>query len=162
MAQFSRRDFIKVAGAATAFVTLGGVASSALGQQAKPAPAAKPAAAPAGKGARILIIGGGYGGTIVAKYLRMADPKLDVTLIEKEEKFVSCPMSNEVLSGERDIASLTFDYKKLGANHGVKVVKDEIVDINAEQVFVKGTSGKKYEYDKLVVSPGVDYAYDKI
>ena len=162
MAQFSRRDFIKVAGAATAFGTLGGVASSALGQQAKPAPAAKPAAAPAGKGARILIIGGGYGGTIVAKYLRMADPKLDVTLIEKEEKFVSCPMSNEVLSGERDIASLTFDYKKLGANHGVKVVKDEIVEINAEQHFAKGASGKKYEYDKLVVSPGVDYAYDKI
>jgi sulfide dehydrogenase [flavocytochrome c] flavoprotein subunit len=152
MAHFTRRDFIKAAGAATAFGTLGGI-RLASGADTK---------APATKQARILIVGGGYGGTIAAKYLRMADPKLDVTLIEREAQFVSCPMSNEVLAGDRDIASLTFNYKNLGSVHGVKVIKDDVTEINAEQHYVKGAAGKKYEYDKLIVSPGVDYAYEKI
>jgi sulfide dehydrogenase [flavocytochrome c] flavoprotein subunit len=147
MATFTRREFVKAAGAAAALATLGGVSPRAFG---------------AGKKARVIVIGGGYGGTIAAKYLKMADPDVDLLLIEKKAQFVSCPLSNEVLSGERDIGSLTFDYQGLSRNRGIKVMQDKVVAIDPENHSVKGESGKVYRYDKLVVSPGISLRYEKI
>ena len=109
----------------------------------------------------MVIVGGGYGGTIAAKYLRMMDPSIRVTLIEKSDVYVSCPLSNEVLAGERDLKSLTFDYRGL-SRRGIAVVQDEIVEIDPAQGFVRGKSGGRYNYDKLVVSPGVAFRYDTI
>ncbi|MGA7981532.1 MAG: NAD(P)/FAD-dependent oxidoreductase [Chromatiaceae bacterium] len=146
MAQMTRRAFIKASAAAAA--TLGTLGFPALLQAGK----AK---------ARVVVIGGGYGGTIVAKYIRMADPEIRVTLIEKNPLFVSCPLSNEVLGGERDLQSLTFDYRGL-TRRGISVVEDEVTEIDPAQKFVRGTSGNRYNYDKLVVSPGVDFRWEKI
>jgi sulfide dehydrogenase [flavocytochrome c] flavoprotein subunit len=141
----TRRTFIKASAAAAALGTLG-----------------FPALMRAGKAkARVVVVGGGYGGTIVAKYIRMADPEIRVTLIEKDPVFVSCPLSNEVLGGERDLDSLTFDYRGL-TRRGISVVQDEITEIDPTQKFLRGTSGNRYNYDKLVVSPGVDFRWDKI
>ncbi|HSO84678.1 NAD(P)/FAD-dependent oxidoreductase [Thiocapsa sp.] len=111
--------------------------------------------------ARVIVIGGGYGGAIAAKYLQMSDPEIRVTLIEKESAYVSCPLSNEVLGGERDLASLTFDYRGL-TRRGIAVMQDTVVEIDPAQHFVKGTSGNRYNYDKLIVSPGVDYDWAAI
>jgi sulfide dehydrogenase [flavocytochrome c] flavoprotein chain len=111
--------------------------------------------------ARVVVVGGGYGGTITAKYLRMADPSIRVTLIEKDSVYVSCPLSNEVLGGERDLASLTFNYRGL-TRRGIAVMQDRVVEIDPAQHFVKGASGNRYNYDKLVLSPGVDYNWDAI
>ncbi len=111
--------------------------------------------------ARVVVVGGGYGGAIAAKYLQMADPDIRVTLIEKNPYYISCPLSNEVLSGERDIASLTFNYRGL-TRRGINVMQDEIVEIDPEQRFVRGSSGNRYNYDRLIVSPGVDYRWDAI
>ncbi|MFB1489740.1 MULTISPECIES: NAD(P)/FAD-dependent oxidoreductase [unclassified Thiocapsa] len=111
--------------------------------------------------ARVVVVGGGYGGAIAAKYLRMSDPDLRVTLIEKEAAYVSCPLSNEVLGGERDLASLTFDYRGL-TRRGIAVMQDTVVEIDPAQHFVKGASGNRYNYDKLIVSPGVDYDWGAI
>lgn len=147
MAQFTRRQFIQAAGACTVLGTLGAMSPSAFGK---------------GKKGRVIIIGGGYGGTIAAKYIRMADPDIDVLLIEKNATYVSCPLSNEVLSGERTIESLSFGYDGLSTNHGIKIMQDEVVSINAEKKYVKGQSGNTYRYDKLVVSPGIDYRWDMI
>jgi sulfide dehydrogenase [flavocytochrome c] flavoprotein subunit len=145
VAQMTRRTFIKASAAAAALGTLG-----------------FPALLRAGKAkARVVVVGGGYGGTIVAKYIRMADPEIRVTLIEKDPVFVSCPLSNEVLGGERDLDSLTFDYRGL-TRRGISVVQDEITEIDPTQKFLRGTSGNRYNYDKLVVSPGVDFRWDKI
>ena len=111
--------------------------------------------------ARVVIVGGGYGGTIAAKYIRMMDPGIRVTLIEKNGLYVSCPLSNEVLSGERDLDSLTFDYRGL-SRRGVAVVQDEVVEIDPAQSFVRGKSGGRYNYDKLVVAPGIAFRFDAI
>ncbi|MBK1718570.1 NAD(P)/FAD-dependent oxidoreductase [Thiocystis violacea] len=111
--------------------------------------------------ARVLVVGGGFGGTIAAKYLRMADPAIRVTLIEKDSAFLSCAMSNEVLSGERDLKDLTFGYRGL-ARRGIAVVQDEIREIDPAGHFVRGASGSRYNYDKLVLSPGVSFRWDAI
>jgi sulfide dehydrogenase [flavocytochrome c] flavoprotein subunit len=145
MSGTTRRAFLQASGAAAAAAVLG-------------LPALARAEAPK---ARVVVIGGGYGGAIAAKYIRMADPGIRVTLIEKDASYVSCPLSNEVLSGERDLASLTFKYKGLG-KRGVNVVQDEVVGIDPEQRVVKGKDKGRYDYDKLVLSPGVDFRWDAI
>ncbi len=147
MAKFTRRDFVKAGCASAALATVGGISPKAFGKGSK---------------GRVIVIGGGYGGAIAAKYLKMADPDIDVLLIEKNPQYVSCPLSNEVLSGERTIESLTFDYMGLSRNRGVNVMQDEIVSIDADGKAVKGSSGNVYRYDKLVVSPGISFRYDKI
>jgi sulfide dehydrogenase [flavocytochrome c] flavoprotein subunit len=147
MKTFNRRDILKLAGATWGLGVLGLTPLVARGQAAK---------------ARVVVVGGGYGGTVVAKYLRMADPQIKVTLIEKSKSFVSCPLSNEVLSGDRDIASLTFGYDALARNHGIDMVIDEVVEVDVVNRKVKTAGGATFQYDKLVVSPGVDFKYEAI
>ena len=110
--------------------------------------------------ARVVVIGGGYGGATTAKYLRLLDPNIHVTLIEKKAAYVSCPMSNEFLGGERDLASITFDYRGL-AGHGVDVVQALVTDIDAAKKTVTA-EGRSYAYDKLVMSPGIDFRWDAL
>jgi sulfide dehydrogenase [flavocytochrome c] flavoprotein subunit len=91
----------------------------------------------------------------------MLDPSIRVTLIEKSDVYVSCPLSNELLAGERDLKSLTFDYRGL-SRRGIAVVQDEILEIDPAQGFVRGTSGGRYNYDKVVVAPGIAFRFDAI
>ncbi|MCF7984944.1 MAG: NAD(P)/FAD-dependent oxidoreductase [Thiohalocapsa sp.] len=111
--------------------------------------------------ARVVVVGGGYAGAIAAKYLQRTAPEIRVTLIEKSPYYVSCPLSNEVLSGERDLDSLTFDYRGL-TRRGINVMQDEIVEVDPAQHFVRGAGGNRYNYDRLVIAPGVDYRWDAI
>ncbi|MBK1707061.1 NAD(P)/FAD-dependent oxidoreductase [Halochromatium glycolicum] len=145
----SRRRFLGAVGRTAA----GTAAASLLG-----APALLRADTPK---ARVVVVGGGYGGAIAAKYLKLAEPDLRVTLIERNPVYVSCPLSNEVLSGERDIDSLTFDYRGL-SRRGIAVMGDEIVEIDPEQRFVRGAGGARYNYDKLILSPGVAFDFAAI
>jgi len=147
MTAFSRREFLKLAGVSSSLGVLGLTPLAARGQAPK---------------ARVVVVGGGYGGAIAAKYLRMADQNLKVTLIEKNKSFISCPLSNEVLSGERGLESLTFGYDALAKKHGVDMVFDEVVEIDAKAKKVKVAGGSALEYDKLIVSPGVDFKYEAI
>jgi hypothetical protein len=84
-----------------------------------------------------------------------------VTLIERNPRYVSCPLSNEVLSGERDLESLTFDYRGL-SRRGIAVMGDEIVAIDADAHQVRGAGGAVYNYDKLILSPGVSFDFGAI
>jgi sulfide dehydrogenase [flavocytochrome c] flavoprotein subunit len=139
----TRRDFIRAAG----LLPLGvGFPGLVLG---------------AAKKARVVIVGGGFSGATVAKYLKMADPGIDVTLIERSAQYISCPFSNEVLSGERDIATLTFDYKAQVAR-GVNVVTDEVTAVNGAKKTVSTKGGKTFGYDRLVMAPGVAFDYSSI
>ncbi|MCG7983840.1 MAG: NAD(P)/FAD-dependent oxidoreductase [Candidatus Thiodiazotropha lotti] len=153
MAMFTRRKFVKAAGACTALGALVSINACTANTPKR--------ASGGGKG-RVIVIGGGYGGAIAAKYVKLADADIDVTLIEKDKKYVSCPLSNEVLGGDRTIDSLTFGYDTLSDKRGINVVQDEIVAIDPDKHTVKGKSGKQYDYDKLIVSPGVDFRYEKI
>ncbi|MES2943426.1 MAG: NAD(P)/FAD-dependent oxidoreductase [Pseudomonadota bacterium] len=113
--------------------------------------------------AKVVVIGGGYGGATAAKYVRlMSDYKIDVVLIEPEAAFVSCPVSNLVLSGSKQISDITTSYSGLSKNHGVTVIRDHASAIDTAKKTVKLTGGAVIAYDKLVVSPGVELMFGSI
>jgi sulfide dehydrogenase [flavocytochrome c] flavoprotein subunit len=113
--------------------------------------------------ARVVVIGGGYGGATAARYVRLlSDHKIDVVLIEPQAAFISCPISNLVLGGSKQIADVTTPYTGLARNHGVTVVRDMASAIDTAKKTVTLAGGKTVAYDKLVVSPGVDLMYASI
>lgn len=140
--KMNRRDFVKAAGAATA-VSLVGIPHLALG---------------AGK--KVVIVGGGTGGATAARYIKMADDTVDVTIIEPNEQYHTCYLSNEVLSGDRKIESITFGYDNIKAM-GINLVHAAAEGIDAEKKKVTA-GGKKYAFDRCIVAPGIELLYDKI
>ena len=113
--------------------------------------------------ARVLVIGGGYGGATAAKYVRMlSNYKIDVVMAEPNTNFVSCPISNLVLGGSRTMADITTPYDKLSGKHGVTVVKDMVSSIDADKKTVALASGATIGYDKLILSPGIDLMWNSI
>jgi NADPH-dependent 2,4-dienoyl-CoA reductase/sulfur reductase-like enzyme len=121
-------------------------------------------AAPKGKAvARVVVIGGGFGGATAAKYLRkLSGGAIDVTLIERRKEFVSCPTSNEVIAGLRDYKTLVHGYDGLKKNRGVKVVHAAVLGIDAEKRTVRTDSAGSFAYDKLILSPGIDLDFEKV
>lgn len=120
--------------------------------------ASGPAAGPAI--GRVVVVGGGYGGATAARYLRLW-ANVDVTLVERNSSFVSCPISNLVLGGHKQIADITRGYDGLRAA-GVKVMQGEVVAIDAAGKKVRLANGSELPYDRLVLSPGVDFMTDGI
>ncbi|RYY93467.1 MAG: NAD(P)/FAD-dependent oxidoreductase, partial [Comamonadaceae bacterium] len=113
--------------------------------------------------ARVVVIGGGYGGATAARYVRLlSDHKIDVVLVEPNDAFVSCPLSNLVLGGSKQIADVTTPYGGLTRNHGVTVVKDIATSVDTTRKVVTLARGATIGYDKLVVSPGVDLVFSSI
>ncbi len=141
--KITRRGFIQTAGAATA-VGMVGVPALALGASKK-----------------VVIVGGGTGGATAAKYIRMADSSVEVTLIEANKHYHTCYLSNEVLGGDRTIDQIKFGYTGLGA-HGVKVVHDMVTGIDAKAKVVKTAGGHSFNYDRCIVAPGVDFKWETI
>jgi len=109
----------------------------------------------------VVVVGGGFGGATAARYLRLWGGNVDVTLVERNAEFVSCPMSNLVLGGYRQMADITRGYGGLKAL-GVKVVQGEVVAIDAAARKVRLASGAELAYDRLVVSPGIDFMNEQI
>jgi sulfide dehydrogenase [flavocytochrome c] flavoprotein subunit len=144
MSQLNRRAFIKALAAASSASVL-----------------TVPASAFAAKKGKVVVIGGGFGGATAAKYLKMMDPGLEVTLIEPNKTYTSCPLSNEVISGHRDIASLEVGYAAT-AKRGINVVHDYVTAVDPAKKSVMTKGGKKFSYDALVVAPGVDFQYESI
>jgi sulfide dehydrogenase [flavocytochrome c] flavoprotein subunit len=134
-----RRDFLKLAGA----ISVVGCAT------------------PAPSKARVVVIGGGFGGATAAKYIRLWDPSIDVVLIERDTSFVSCPISNAVLAGFTSMQELTRGYDGL-RRHGVTVVHDEAVAIDAAKKTVRLARGSDVAYERLIVSPGIDFTFGDV
>jgi sulfide dehydrogenase [flavocytochrome c] flavoprotein subunit len=115
------------------------------------------------KSAQIVVVGAGYGGATAAKYLRMmSNNTAQVTVIEPNPQFISCPLSNLVVGGSRQINELSVAYGGLEKNHGVKMVKDSVASIDQQKKTVQLASGQTIKYDKLVLSPGIGLMMDKI
>jgi sulfide dehydrogenase [flavocytochrome c] flavoprotein chain len=113
--------------------------------------------------AKVVVIGGGYGGATAAKYVRLlSDYKIDVVLIEPNASFVSCPISNLVIGGSKQMADITTPYSGLSKNHGVTVVQDMAKSIDTAKKTVMLAGGATIGYDKLVVSPGIDLNFAPI
>jgi len=112
-------------------------------------------------GRRVVVIGGGFGGTIAAKTLRMGDPRLEVVLINNEPTFTACPTSNLVLSGTRTLEQNRIDYRKLVSKHGIVFMHEIVSSIDPVKKTVTGATGT-LAYDRLILSPGIDFRFDEI
>ena len=110
---------------------------------------------------KVVVIGGGAGGTIAAKYIKKADSSIDVTLIETNKTYHTCFMSNEVLGGNRKIETLRYEYEGL-KKHGINVVHSSASAIDVDNKKVVTADGVTLGYDRLVVSPGISLKMDAI
>ena len=90
---------------------------------------------------RVVVVGGGYGGATAARYIKLWAPDIDVTVVERNDVFVSCPMSNLVLGGNTQIGDVTFGYDGL-RSRGVNIVRDDAVAVDAGARQVRLASGK--------------------
>lgn len=156
MSRFTRREFLRTSGAGVGLGLLGG--SVAVGVSGCAAPMKGDFAPKAGK--RVVVIGGGWGGATAAKYVRLADPGTEVIMLEPNKQFVSCPFSNLVLSGVRTIDSITMGYDGL-RKHGVKIIHEMAAAIEPDRKRVRVSEGY-LEYDRLVVSPGVEFQWEQV
>ncbi len=120
------------------------------------------ASTPAGPSlGRVVVVGGGYGGATAARYLRLWGGQVEVTLVERSPQFVSCPMSNLVVGGYRQLAAITRSYDGLSAL-GVRVLQGEVVAIDAAGKTVRLADGRQLPYDRLIVSPGIDFMTEQV
>ena len=145
----NRREFLKWLSA--------GAGAGALAACESPA---RIADAPAGA-ARVVVVGGGYGGATAAKFIKLWAPDIDVVLIERDAHFISCPISNLVLAGNTTMQEITMSRDSL-RTRGVRMVRDEAVAIDPAKREVRLGRGASVPYDRLIVSPGVDFIYDKL
>lgn len=114
------------------------------------------------KGLRVVVVGAGFGGATAAKYLRMwSDNKLEVVLLERNSQLIACPMSNTVLGGTRTIGDLTQNYDTLRKKYGVNLIQGEVTAIDPLKKTVMLSNGH-LSYDRLIISPGIDFMFDKI
>jgi sulfide dehydrogenase [flavocytochrome c] flavoprotein chain len=145
-----RRDLLGLATASAGLAGVGMIGCAAKG-------AGKPDTA------RVLVVGGGYGGATAARYLRLlSDHKIGVVMVEPDAEFVSCPLSNLVVSGYRTMADVTRPYDSLARVHGVQVVRDTVAAIDSGKRIATLSSGTTIAYDKLVLSPGVEMIWDDV
>jgi len=140
-----RREFLKTVGALSTVAAIPGCATTS------------------GASAKVVVVGGGYGGATAAKYIRMwSEGRIDVTLVEPSAEFVSCPLSNLVLGGSKALADITVSYDRLSQRQGVQLIRDTATAVDIRKQRVKLAGGAELPYDRLILSPGVDYMWDQI
>jgi len=140
MTTVNRRQFLKLMGASTALVA---TPTLLRAQVAQP---------------RVVVVGGGFAGATLAKYLRMwSNNGVQVTLVEQNPAHISCILSNLVLNGSVNLGNITFGYDALRANHGVNVLQDTVTTIVPDSSQVRLHGGQVLEYDRLVLAPGVSF-----
>ncbi|WP_126456593.1 NAD(P)/FAD-dependent oxidoreductase [Sulfuriflexus mobilis] len=147
MNTMNRRKFIQLLGGSSVMLaTLGPLAACS-----------KP---PATTG-RVIVVGGGFGGATCAKYLHRFDPDLDITLVEPATRFVTCPFSNAVLSGMRDMDAISHGYTAQ-EKRGIKVVHAMVQEVDAPAHKLTLSNGQTLAYDRLVLSPGIDFRWEAV
>ena len=138
MHTFSRRRFLQLAGMASAVSVL----PRAFGATLPP---------------RVVVVGGGFGGATVAKYLRMWGGDIEVTLVDPNLSHIACILSNLVVTGALTMDRITLGYNALNVNHGVKMRHGRVIAIDYERGTVSLDNGPREPYDHLVLSPGIDF-----
>ncbi len=145
MKNFSRRKFIKLLGATGVGLSASSLLSSCVH----------------GESPRVVIIGGGFGGSTCAKYLHRFDASLKITLIEPSTRFITCPFSNMVINGMETMDDISHGYAAQ-TDRGINVVHARVQAIDPVGKFVAVDNGMALEYDRLVLSPGIDFKWEDV
>ncbi|WP_412851949.1 FCSD flavin-binding domain-containing protein [Ectothiorhodospira shaposhnikovii] len=147
MRQMSRRNFLRALGAGGAATALAACGTLPDSRKAK---------------AQVVVIGGGSGGATAAKYLKRFEPSLRVVLIEPNARYFTCYGSNWYLGGLTRMEDLEQTYGALRDRHGVEIIHDTVTAIDRDTRTVHLAGGEQLNYQKLVVSPGIDFRYDTL
>jgi len=108
--------------------------------------------------ARVLVVGGGFAGAKCALYLRRLNPAVDVTLVDPDDRYVTCPMSNSVLVGLRDMKSISVS--RHGLEHaGIRYARDHVNAIDTQRRRARLAGGAEIGYDRLVMAPGIRFLW---
>lgn len=143
----SRRNLVKGIGAVGAVTAVSGCATIGRNRRVD---------------GRVVVIGGGFGGATAAKYIKRANPYIDVTLIEPAQTFYTCPFSNLYLGGIRQFNEIGHGYDELRNDYGVTVIHTMAEDVDPVAHTVQLANGQSLDYDRLVMSPGIDMRWNAI
>ena len=146
LSKISRRQLLKLFGATAATWGLLGASKNAFSKSAF----------------HLVIVGGGIGGAASAKYMRLLNKDVKITIIEPNIQYMFCPGSNEVIPGWAEIEELIVSYTTLKERYGINFIHDKADTINYEKKQLKLASGEKIAYDKLIVSPGPTFLYNSV
>lgn len=138
----NRRQFLKLAGAISALAA----APRAISATTVPP--------------RVLVVGGGFGGATLAKYVRLWGGNVEVVLVDPNTSHVTCILSNLVVTGALPISRITLGFDTLKTTHGVNVLQGRAIAIDppGNTLTISTTSGNRVlPYDHLVLSPGIDF-----
>jgi sulfide dehydrogenase [flavocytochrome c] flavoprotein subunit len=111
---------------------------------------------------KVVVVGAGFAGALAAKLLRQASDDIDVILLERGVEFTSCPMSNLVIAGARTITDLKLGFFWVSSRYGIKLATDEVTAIDADKQQVRLARGSAIDYDRLILAPGVDFAWEEM
>jgi sulfide dehydrogenase [flavocytochrome c] flavoprotein chain len=114
-----------------------------------------------GAAPRVVVIGGGFAGATAARFLKRADPQLEISLVEPNPVFAACPFSNEVIVGLRDMDTQLFGYARIAAE-GVAVVHQAATAVDGQARNVTLGDGTKLFYERLLIAPGSDLRFDAL
>ncbi|WP_018949144.1 FCSD flavin-binding domain-containing protein [Thioalkalivibrio sp. ALMg11] len=146
MHDFNRRNFLKVAGVSGAAALTGiGCATNGMREAER---------------AHVVVVGGGSGGATAAKYIKQFSPNMRVTLIEPNATYYTCYGSNWVIGGFAGMDDIAQGYDTLRDEYGIEIVQDRVTAVDATARSVRLAGGDSMGYDKLVMSPGIDFRYD--
>ena len=141
-----RRKFIKLISSGSALIAASGLLSACSKAADRP---------------KVVIIGGGFGGSTCARYLHRFDSNLDITLVEPSAYYITCPFSNTVISGIQQMDFITHDYTAQ-KNRGIKVIHAMARDVDVPGKKVILDNGNVLGYDRLVLAPGIDFKWEDV
>ncbi|MDX4050386.1 NAD(P)/FAD-dependent oxidoreductase [Aliarcobacter skirrowii] len=110
---------------------------------------------------RVVIVGGGFGGAAAAKYLRRFDKNVEIVLIEENKEYYTCPFSNAVIAGMEKMDFIKQDLNALKNKHNVKVIYAKVKKVDGATNSVILENGESISYTRAIVSPGIDFKYEK-
>lgn len=144
-----RRDFLKASAGAAGAVSLGALSGCAS------------TATVGGAGPKIVVVGAGFGGATFARYMKMWTPEVDITVIEPNPQFISCPTSNELLAGISQLEDITRPYDNIKKIVN-RWVADTVVAIDTGKRTVRTAGGQTFNYDRLVLAGGIELLFNQV